>query len=248
MKDFEEFRSICKQELELELSDEQVDMFHVYYDLLIEWNQKMNLTAITELADVLLKHFYDSVSVFHYTKASIKMDLVKNGGSLKLIDVGTGAGFPGIPLKIAYPELKITLLDSLQKRVGFLNTVIDTLHLLDVEAVHGRAEDFGRDPVYRDQYDICVSRAVANYSSLSEFCLPFVKKGGYFISYKSEKAKEEVEAGKHALFLLKAGLISIDEFFLPGTDMQRCFVVTEKLDATPKPYPRKAGTPIKKPL
>ncbi len=241
MKSFEEFQTVCKDQLDLELSDDQIKMFHVYYDLLIEWNQKMNLTAITELPDVLMKHFYDSVSLCKFYGEIGKEEL-------SIIDVGTGAGFPGIPLKIAFPNLKITLLDSLQKRVGFLNEVISALRLNDIEAVHGRAEDFGRDLKYRDQYDLCVSRAVANFATLSELCLPFLREGGRFISYKSEKTSEELQAADKALFLLKGKVDRVEEFILPDTDIHRTFVITEKTAPTPKPYPRKAGTPAKSPL
>ena len=241
MNSFEEFQTVCREELELELTKEQIRMFHVYFDLLIEWNQKMNLTAITELSDVLMKHFYDSVSLCKFY-GDIRTKKVS------IIDVGTGAGFPGIPLKIAFPQLKITLLDSLQKRVGFLNEVISVLGLTDISAVHGRAEDFGRDPEYRDQYDVCVSRAVANFATLSELCLPFLREGGSFVSYKSEKAAEELQVADKALFLLKGKVDRIEEFTLPDTDMHRTFVIVQKTAATPKPYPRKAGTPAKNPL
>ena len=241
MNSFDEFQTVCREELELELSDEQIRMFHVYYDLLIEWNQKMNLTAITELPDVLMKHYYDSASLCKFYE-EIR---TKN---LSVIDVGTGAGFPGIPLKIAFPNLKITLLDSLQKRVGFLNEVISSLGLAEIEAVHGRAEDFGRNQKFRDQYDLCVSRAVANFATLSELCLPFLREGGLFISYKSEKATEELQVADKALFLLKGKVERVEEFTLPDTDMNRTFVVVKKTAPTPKPYPRKAGTPAKSPL
>ncbi|MBR1440367.1 MAG: 16S rRNA (guanine(527)-N(7))-methyltransferase RsmG [Lachnospiraceae bacterium] len=241
MNSFEEFQTVCQEQLDLELSDDQINMFHVYYDLLIEWNQKMNLTAITELPDVLMKHFYDSVSLCKFY-GEIRTE------TLSVIDVGTGAGFPGIPLKIAFPNLKITLLDSLQKRVGFLNEVINSLGLTEIEAVHGRAEVFGRDQKYRDQYDLCVSRAVANFATLSELCLPFLRMGGCFISYKSEKAAEELQVADKALFLLKGKVERVKEFTLPDTDMNRTFVVVKKTAPTPKPYPRKAGTPAKSPL
>ena len=221
------------------LSDEQLSQFYTYYEMLIEWNEKINLTAITDFDEVLKKHFLDSLSIGR---------IIKQDSSISILDIGTGAGFPGIPIKIAFPDVEMTLMDSLNKRVNFLNEVIHVLGLKKIEAIHGRAEDFAKKGLLREQFDISVSRAVANLSSLSEFCLPYVKIGGCFISYKSEKAVEEMEASKNAISILGGGKVSSDTFMLPGTDFRRTFVKIEKIKETPAKYPRKAGTPVKQPL
>ena len=207
--------------------------------MLIEWNEKMNLTAITEFEEVIKKHFLDSLSIGC---------ILKQDSSISILDIGTGAGFPGIPIKIAFPDTEITLMDSLNKRVNFLNEVIDTLGLEKIEALHGRAEDFAKKGMLRETFDICVSRAVANLSSLSEFCLPYVKAGGIFISYKSEKAMEEIDLSKNAVSILGGGNIFCDTFLLPGTDFSRTLVKIEKIKETPAKYPRKPGIPAKEPI
>lgn len=234
--DFTKFRN-SMDSIGIELTDSQLNAFETYYDMLIDRNKVMNLTAITEFDEVMDKHFLDSVYLFRSIK--LKADY-------KLIDIGTGAGFPGIPLKIVFPELKITLLDSLNKRVGFLNDVIDELNLNDIEAIHGRAEDIARDKAYRALYDIAVSRAVANLSTLSEYCLPFVKIGGKFVSYKSGDCADEVDNAKSAIHLLGGKINKIDEFSYSNNS--RSFIVIDKVMNTSNKYPRKAGLPSKKPL
>lgn len=227
------------QELEIPLDKSQIDAFIQYYELLVEWNSFMNLTAITDFQEVCIKHFLDSLSL------SKIMDCHQK---LQVMDIGTGAGFPGIPLKIAFPELKITLLDSLGKRVKFLNEVIERLNLKDIKAIHGRAEDYAKSTALRESYDICVSRAVANLATLSEYCLPYVKVNGVFVSYKSEKVVEEMEQAKKAITLLGGKIISQNEFMLPNSDIYRNLLVIQKEKITPKKYPRKAGLPSKEPL
>jgi len=223
----------------IELSDLQLEQFDTYYEMLVEKNKVMNLTAITELEEVVQKHFFDSISL-------IKVE--KLNQDISIIDLGTGAGFPGIPLKIAFPELEICLADSLNKRVLFLNEVIEELELKKISAVHGRAEELARQKGYREQFDLCVSRAVANLSTLSEYCLPFVKVGGKFISYKANEVEEEIKQAEHALEVLGGACVDIQKFQLPDSEMNRAFVIIEKKKKTPATYPRKAGTPSKKPL
>lgn len=239
-----EFKDRLSRELNrfsIILENSQINQFYQYYELLDEWNKVMNLTAITDQNEVITKHFVDSLA------------LVKAMGEIstkeyKIIDIGTGAGFPGIPLKIAFPQLKITLMDSLNKRIKFLNEVIEQLGLKEITAVHSRAEDLGRDKDYREQYDLSVSRAVANLSTLSEYCMPFVKPGGFFISYKSGKIEEELSSAKHAIFLLGGKVNRIESFTLDGAEAERTLIKIEKVSEISKRYPRKAGVPGKEPL
>lgn len=225
-------------ELHINLTDQQKQQFVDYYELLVEKNKVMNLTAITDFKDVIIKHFIDSLSIS-------KVYMLQQD---KILDLGTGAGFPGIPIKIVYPETDITLLDSLNKRLVFLNEVFQKLDLKTISTIHGRAEDYGNNLEYRERYDICVSRAVARMSSLAELCLPFVKQGGYFISYKSGEIEEELNQSKKAFQILGGKLDKIEAFHLPGTDIQRSLVILKKESKTPKNYPRNAGKPVKDPL
>lgn len=227
------------KQLGITLSEKQIQQFIRYYELLVEWNSFMNLTAITEYEEVMEKHFVDSLAAvkvcdFHQVKS--------------LIDIGTGAGFPGIPLKIAFPHLEVVLLDSLNKRTKFLNEVINQLGLENIRTIHGRAEDYAKQKEYREQFDMCVSRAVANLSTLSEYCIPYVKNTGDFISYKSGKIEEEVEQARKAVFILGGKISKIEKFCLADTDMERSFVIINKEKKTPGKYPRKAGMPSKEPL
>lgn len=227
------------KEMCVTLSERQLQQFLNYYEMLLEWNGVMNLTAITEYDDVMKKHFVDSVSL---VKA---FDITKDAS---VIDVGTGAGFPGLALKIAYPNLEVTLLDSLNKRIQFLDVVIEKLGLSGVKTIHGRAEDFAKPGKLRETFDLCVSRAVANLSTLSEYCLPFVKVGGQFISYKSEKITEEMASAENAIRILGGEVYGQVEFQLPDSDIYRNLFIIDKIKETPKKYPRKAGLPSKEPL
>ncbi|MCI8300083.1 MAG: 16S rRNA (guanine(527)-N(7))-methyltransferase RsmG [Lachnospiraceae bacterium] len=227
------------EQLNITISEEMLEQFLVFYQMLIEKNKVMNLTAITEFEDVVEKHFLDSLSL------AGSIDLNRN---YKILDLGTGAGFPGIPLKIVFPELEIVLMDSLNKRVLFLQEVLAELNLKKITAVHGRAEEMARKSEYREQFDLCLSRAVANLSSLSEYCIPFVKQEGMFISYKSGEIEEEVCQAKKAVHLLGGEITKVDKFTIPGTDLFRSFVHVRKKQRTPKAYPRKAGMPAKNPI
>lgn len=237
------------KQLDIVLSKEQIDKFDKYFQLLIEKNKVMNLTAITEPYDVIEKHFIDSLSI---VKAiSLEKNSIEAISKKKIqtvLDLGTGAGFPGIPLKIAFPHLKITLVDSLNKRIKFLNEVIEELGLEEIEAIHARAEDIAKKEEHREQYDLCVSRAVANLSTLSEYCVPFIHIGGLFTAYKGENVEEEMQGVKKALDILGAEIERIEQFTLPGSDIERKMVLIRKKRKTPKKYPRKAGLPSKEPL
>ena len=226
-------------ELGITLTNKQKQQFDKFYELLVEWNKVMNLTGITEYEEVNEKHFVDSLSIVK----AIDIEKVNT-----VIDIGTGAGFPGIPLKIAFPHLNVVLLDSLNKRINFLNAVIGELGLADIKTIHGRAEDYAKQTEYREKFDLCVSRAVANLSTLSEYCLPYVRVGGMFVPYKSGEIDEELEKSKKAIKILGGKFEDVVKFQLPGTEIGRSFVKVTKISNTNKKYPRKAGLPVKEPI
>ena len=228
----------CK-ELGITLDENQKKQFTDFYEYLVEKNKVMNLTGITEFQEVLIKHFLDSLACVK----AVDMSRIK-----RIMDIGTGAGFPGVPLKIAFPHLEACLLDSLKKRVNFLEETFQMLKLENITAIHGRAEEYAKNKQYRETYDLCVSRAVSNLATLSEYCLPYVKTGGYFISYKSGTVQEEVEQAQKAVKILGGKIQDVVYFQLPDSEIQRSLVVIEKIKATPGRYPRKAGTPLKEPL
>lgn len=235
--------AIFKRNLEsinVELSDKQIEQLDKYYEILVEWNSFMNLTGITEYEEVMLKHYLDSLV--------LRLPIDDGNSHIKLIDVGTGAGFPGLPLKIAYPDTEVVLFDSLNKRIKFLDEVIAQLGLKGISTVHGRAEDGGKSKELREQFDVSVSRAVADLSVLSEYNLPFVKVGGYFVAYKSGEIDEELEKSKKAISILGGQIEKVDKFKLPETDIERSLVYIKKVKNTPKKFPRKAGLPAKEPI
>lgn len=225
--------------LEYGLENFKADQFEKYFDLLIDWNDKINLTAITEEQDVITKHFLDSLMC-------LESGVI--GDNASVIDVGTGAGFPGIPLKIAKDGLNVILLDSLAKRLNFLNEVIDNLNLKNIKTVHARAEDGGRDDNLREKFDVAVSRAVANLSTLSELCLPFVKVGGYFVSMKGPGVDEEIANAKNAIRILGGEIERVVPYDIPTTDLQHNLVIIKKISPIPQKYPRNAPKPAKQPL
>jgi 16S rRNA (guanine527-N7)-methyltransferase len=227
------------QEKGISLSSIQLDQFEKYYETLVEWNEKINLTAITEKGDVYLKHFYDCIAAAFY------YDFTK---PFHLCDVGAGAGFPSIPLKIIFPQVQLTIVDSLNKRISFLNHLSNILNLENVQFVHDRAETFGINPKYREQFDVVTARAVARMSVLSELCLPLVRVGGHFIALKAINAEEELKAGQKAIATLGGKLENQFTFTLPIEEFERTIIVVKKEKQTPKKYPRKPGTPGKTPI
>ena len=237
---YEEFKMLLFQyakKLEIVLSENYIKKFYEYMLLLLEWNEKINLTSITDEKDIVLKHFVDSITICKY--------IPKNA---KLLDVGTGAGFPGIPVKIVRDDVEVVLLDSLNKRILFLDDVINKLNMKNIRAIHGRAEEFGRNKDFRQCFDVVTSRAVANMAVLSEYLIPFSKLGGKCVIMKGADFEEELNNSKKAIKVLGGKINSVDEFVLPASDMKRTIVVVDKVGDTPKQYPRKAGTPAKKPI
>ena len=235
-----EFKDYLKESLDrinIDIKEDNVEKFNLYMKELLEWNEKINLTAITEEKDIILKHFVDSLTALKY---------IKKGS--KVIDIGTGAGFPGIPLKIQREDIKIILMDSLNKRINFLKEMIIKLSLENIEAIHSRAEELARNIDYREGYDIAISRAVANLSTLVEYMLPFVKIGGKCICMKGSNIDEEVENSKKAIKELGGKLIKVDNFILPNSDYERNIIIIEKVSSTKEKYPRKAGIPSKEPI
>lgn len=225
------------QEININVNEEQLHSFYKYMNLLLEWNEKINLTALTEQNDIILKHFVDSLTVLKYIK-----------DNKTIVDVGTGAGFPGIPLSVVCKNNKFTLVDSLNKRINFLDEVKKELDLKNIETIHSRAEDFGQNKIYREQFDYAVSRAVANLSVLVEYLIPLVKVGGKIICMKGCEIEEEVDDAKFAIKELGGEIKEIEDFYLPETDMKRNVIIIEKIKNTSEKYPRKAGTPSKQPL
>lgn len=230
----------CKR-LKIGLTEKQVQQFEDYHHLLSEWNSRMNLTSITQYEDVMRKHFLDSLCIVQLSDMDI-------GKIEKVIDVGTGAGFPGIPLKIVFPHIRLVLLDSLNKRIRFLDALVDALGLRSVTTIHGRAEEYGRDKKYREQFDLCVSRAVANMAVLSEYCIPLIGLKKHFVAYKSNKIQEELGQAQKAVRALGGKIIERKDLVIPGSDMDRSLIHIQKEKRTPGRYPRKNGVPGKMPL
>lgn len=228
----------CLLQWNIDIDDDQISLFERYYMFLSEWNDKINLTSITDRNEVFIKHFADSISLLKFAPIYGKT----------LLDIGTGAGFPGIPLKIMCPECKVVLVDSLNKRITFLRNLIKELGLSDILCIHGRAEDIAFDKSHREKYDIVVSRAVANLCTLSEYCLPFVNNNGIFISYKSGSIDDELSLAERAIDVLGGKVDRLEKFSIPGTDIERTLIFIRKINSTSTKYPRKAGTPSKNPL
>ena len=237
IKEFKEKLDNYLNVLNIELKEKQIKQFYDYMNLLIQWNKNINLTAIIEPKEIILKHFVDSLTVSKYINEKST-----------LIDVGTGAGFPGIPLKILRNDIKITLVDSLNKRIKFLDEVIKKLNLDNIKTVHGRAEEIGRNKEYREKFDYATSRAVANISTLSEYLIPLIKNNGQCIYMKGTDLDEELEKGKKAISVLGGNIVNKEEFELPYSDIKRTIIIIEKVKNTPTKYPRKAGTPSKEPI
>ena len=234
----EQFKAALKEQ-GIELNDKQMNQFATYFEILIKWNEKINLTALTDQGDVYLKHFYDSITAAFYYDF---------GNELHICDVGAGAGFPSIPLKICFPHLHITIVDSLKKRIVFLNQLAADLDLTNVSFYHDRAENVGKNNSFRENFDIVTARAVARMSILSELCLPLVKKNGVFIAMKGSQAKEELTVAQSAIELLGGQADELHTFTLPKEESERSIIIVNKTKKTPKKYPRKAGTPNKEPL
>ena len=237
IKEFSNLMIDYGKEIDIVFTEEQLEQFYKYMNLLIEWNEKINLTAIIEPKEIILKHFIDSLTILKYVNDNEKM-----------LDVGTGAGFPGIPIKIMNENIEITLLDSLNKRINFLNEVINKLKLKNISAIHSRVEDYGKNNKYREKYDIVTSRAVANLATLSEYMLPMLKIKGKSICMKGSDIKEEVKNSKRAIDILGGEIVNIEELVLPKSDNRRNLIIIEKKKNTPLKYPRKAGIPSKEPL
>ncbi len=223
----------------IDLTQEQLEQFEIYYELLVDWNQRVNLTAITDREQVFYKHFFDSLSLSF---------CVSLENEVKLADIGSGAGFPGVPLAIAFPNIKVTIVDSLQKRITFLEHLIERLNLKHVQCIHGRAEEIGRNENYREQFNLVTARAVARLQVLNEYCLPFVKVGGLFAAMKAVDVKKEIVEASRSLQLLGGKMERTYQFQLPFEQARREIVVVKKIKPTPKKYPRKPGMPAKQPL
>lgn len=237
IEEFKEIMISYAEKINIKFTEEQLEKFYQYMNMLLEWNEKINLTAIVEPKEVILKHFIDSLTINKYLKENAT-----------LADVGTGAGFPGIPLKILRPDIKITLVDSLNKRINFLNEVIEKLNLEDIETVHSRIEDFGKNKSYREKFDYVTARAVANLAVLSEYLIPIAKIGGKCVCMKGSNVEEEIESGKKAINVLGGKIEKVDEFVLPDSDISRNVIILSKIKNTPARFPRKAGMPSKEPL